>query len=190
MTSNLRRCSAARSRHWSRHFAKAALTFLLSKNSSKHKLTQGSPELWQSARPVNRRRCLATNEHKSSDWQSQERTNVVSCSRGQVRTQRITPSRRLEPVRNSGSTPRCSLRHIITSRARKDYSGISKRSPTAHRCRLCSTTSRAVAAWISCRRPSSVWPKNVATSSPSKKRAAASSGLASCVGAYRKRLQF
>src|SRR5207248_7673223 len=109
--------------HWSPHFAIAALTFLLSKNSSKHKLTRGSPESWRSARPANHRRCLATNEHKSSGWQSQERTNVVLCSREQVRTPRIMLSRRPEPRRNSESTPRCSLRHIITSRARKDYSG-------------------------------------------------------------------
>src|SRR4029077_3444628 len=66
MTTRLQKCFAARSRHWSRHFAMAALTFLLSKISSKHKSRRVSLGSSRSARPANHQRSPTKNGKKRS----------------------------------------------------------------------------------------------------------------------------
>ena len=81
-----------------------------------------------------------------------EQTLPVLAGTGSNSTQHAIADTKLAEKPGSGrSAARWAL--ITISRARKDFSAISKQSRTPRRCRSCSITSRAVAAWISCQRP-------------------------------------
>ena len=159
MTTKLRKCFAARSRHWSRHFAMATLMFCI-RRAPRNTNRRGYH--WNRSDRHNRRitNALPRRTGTSDPCSSRQGHQTLPGARRNRFKLHTTRNRRHEAGRETRSG-RSAARWAVLQQAdeRKDSSAISKQSPKPRRCRSCSTTYRDAAAWTSCRIPSLVSAK-------------------------------